>query len=663
MPIPLNKVEMHPHLPRAATAGVVLLGALVWCAVGRCADLEGPDLGIGTMAPLRPISSPSSPAQEREAGTVLVELDGTSSADPDGDRLEYIWTQIEGPPVQLSSRTDAQPYFRTSRPGVYRFALTVADGESMSDPDVVTVRVQRENHPPEARLPREAAARAGDRIVLDGTESRDADGDALTYHWQQTAGPPLYLTAKERSGPRLALDRCRAGVYEFELVVSDGQVFSAPARCQLTVRPPNRGPVARAGESKDVIIHAPGSSGTRPASPEAPVAVCPGEVVGVAGEPVVLDASRSYSPLDRPLRFYWRQRGGPFVRSFERIGADGARLRFTPPEIGRYEMELVVSDGAHDSPARTVAVRVVEGNAAPVAAVATEGEAKVGQDVVLDGSESFDREGAALAYRWRQVGGPRARTFGMEKETPQRALFIPEAPGAYVFELTVNDGEKDSRPARAVVVVEHGNRLANVQTVGRLQCAPGETVVLQATGEDPDGDRLTFQWRQVAGPALLAKPAQQQKVALEPEEEGVYRFEATAHDGTGVSKPALCLLRVETPNRPPEVRVPSHVEAHVGEPVVLDATATRDPDGDPLLFRWTIEDGDRHEQCALHGATTAEPLFTPEAAGTYRLRLSVSDGRDTARPVVVRVEARPRAEIAGESAPGVRVAVRELEDE
>ncbi len=67
-------------------------------------------------------------------------LDDSSSSDPNGDALTYLWAQISGQPVQLSGTTTALARFTPLAVGTYAFRLTVNDGQ-VSASDEVTVAV------------------------------------------------------------------------------------------------------------------------------------------------------------------------------------------------------------------------------------------------------------------------------------------------------------------------------------------------------------------------------------------------------------------------------------------------------------------------------------------------------------------------------------------
>jgi len=80
---------------------------------------------------------------------VLVTLDGTASVDPDGDPINYSWTQVGGTVATLSDTTLAQPTFTPAVADLYLFELTVDDNTLFSVPD--TVRIQVVNvAPPQA---------------------------------------------------------------------------------------------------------------------------------------------------------------------------------------------------------------------------------------------------------------------------------------------------------------------------------------------------------------------------------------------------------------------------------------------------------------------------------------------------------------------------------
>ena len=81
-------------------------------------------------------------ADQTVASEASVNLNGNGSTDPDGDPLDYSWTQTSGPGVTLSGANTATPSFTAPvGPATLTFDLEVCDAEPLCDTDSVTVNV------------------------------------------------------------------------------------------------------------------------------------------------------------------------------------------------------------------------------------------------------------------------------------------------------------------------------------------------------------------------------------------------------------------------------------------------------------------------------------------------------------------------------------------
>ena len=76
-------------------------------------------------------------------------------------------------------------------------------------------------------------------------------------------------------------------------------------------------------------------------------------------------------------------------------------------------------------------------------------------------------------------------------------------------------------------------------------------------------------------------------------------------------------------NQPPVANAGQDLEVEAGQVVTLDGTASSDPDNDQLTYTWTQLSGLAVE---LSNPNSAVTTFTPEHAGTYVFKLTVSDG-------------------------------------
>ncbi|HET6291824.1 MAG TPA: discoidin domain-containing protein, partial [Kribbella sp.] len=94
-------------------------------------------------------------------------------------------------------------------------------------------------------------------VTLDGSGSRDADNDPLTYMWTQTGGPAVTLSSRTVQKPTFIAPATPATL-TFSLVVRDGKVDSAVSTTTVTVTSPNlaRGKTATQSSTSGTAVAA-----------------------------------------------------------------------------------------------------------------------------------------------------------------------------------------------------------------------------------------------------------------------------------------------------------------------------------------------------------------------------------------------------------------------
>ena len=260
----------------------------------------------------------------------LVTLDGRDSADANlQDVLNYRWT-LSRPDGTQSVLTGVRPVFTASLAGLYLASLTVSDGVLTSEPMVVRVQVSAANAPPVARAGAAKSVDVGGLVSLDGTDSSDANGDALKYTWsfvsQLPAGSAATLANPLTAKPSFTADV--AGVYVLGLVVNDGQVDSAVSVVVVTASPPNVAPVARAGAAQTVAV----------------------------ADEVSLSGSASTDANGDVLTYNWALANVPEGSTAALVGANSVTATFTADLAGVYVATLTVSDGRGGSHVATVPI-------------------------------------------------------------------------------------------------------------------------------------------------------------------------------------------------------------------------------------------------------------------------------------------------------------------
>lgn len=557
------------------------------------------------------------PATPGAADTLTVTY---TFSDPDGDREDGTlvrWTR-NGQPVAAfnGSRTVTPPLVRGD---VWRVTVTPRDGADLGEA-VTSAPVTVINTPPSVtRLEDIAVPSTGDETEVGWTiVATDVDGDALQYACELDG-----QTVASTADVTLLLP---TGTHQVTCSVSDGLDVTVD---DLTIAVGDVPPIVDAG-------------------PDA--TVDPGRVTVTA---VGRDTA------GRPLTYQWTVAASPESITLETPEQPSAT--FIALAAGDYVLQVTVSNGEATA---TDEVIITVRNVAPVAnAGPATRNGRAGEMLALDARASTDANGDALTYLWERISGPQV-TFEGGTDAATTSV-VPDASGELVVRLTVSDGELSHSTTVSIRVApaDGPGTTPPVAVAGEDQTAiVGETVTLDGSASfDVDGDALTYEWIQRAGPPVqLDTPASATAsfVAAMP---GTHEFTLTVSDGSFFASDHVTVevFDGEGNTRPVAVVTPEETVVGLAEETTLDGSQSHDAEGDSLSWSWRQVSG---PTAVLTGTDT--PVLTVSATnvGVVVIELVVSDGRLESRPVQATVlvsdgNERPVAVAAGPAFARLGVAV------
>jgi hypothetical protein len=397
---------------------------LIWITVWLSACGEG-DPKFGYEAANQPPISIAGVAQNVTTGSTVT-LDGSASRDANGDPLTYRWSLTSKPTgstASLAASSSAKPTFIADFPGTYVATLTVNDGKIDGTSSTVTVTASFYAAP--VADPGVAQnVTTGSTVTLDGSASRDANGDPLTYRWSLTSKPTgsiAWLAQSTSAKPTFTADL--PGTYVATLIVNDGKIDSTSSTVTVTVSSTNAAPVAYPGVPQNVTT----------------------------GSTVTHDGSASQDANGDALTYRWSLTSKPTGSKASLASSSSAKPTFIADFPGTYVATLIVNDGKIDSTSNTVTVTASSTNAAPVADPGVAQNVTTGSTVTLDGSFSRDANGDPLTYRWSLTSKPTGSTASLASSGSVKPTFIADLPGIYVATLIVNDGKIDSTSSTVTV--------------------------------------------------------------------------------------------------------------------------------------------------------------------------------------------------------------------
>lgn len=510
------------------------------------------------------------PAPKKEAPKDLLScnqftFDARSSYDENNDKISYAWDFGDG---NTSDEPVVTHYYEKG--GKYTVKLTVTDNSGLECSTAVTNQEVSVNTPPQAALKNPDLTCVGTEVTFDASATADDQPANLKYHWAFSDG-----TSAEGETVTKSFDK--GGVYNVVLTVDDGAGTSCSRdSIQGSIRV-NTPPVANAGKDVELYLR----------DPKQPFNVN-------------FNGTGSYDADNDSLDYTWDFGDGNT--------GEGAKTSHVYEKSGDYTAKLVVNDqtGAGcDTAVDTVNVTVGRG---PLANAGKPQEVCQGESVSFDASESL--VDGSVEYTWDFGDG--------ETGTGATATHTYKAGGKYNVTVTVDDGKGSpvSKSTAGTYVIVNSRPVAELASVEKL--CTGDSVTLDASGSsDADGDSLNYTWDFGDGNTVTGKS----KVSYKYAKGGTYPVTVKVDDGKGGSCSLATASTTVKVNTPPTANAGPNLTCCQEQVSSFDGSASSDPDGDSLSYKWNFGDGGSADEAKVSHAY--------EKSGSYRVTLVVDDNSGT----------------------------------
>ncbi|HVN47396.1 MAG TPA: PKD domain-containing protein [Bacteroidota bacterium] len=378
-------------------------------------------------------------AEDNIAPGTALNLSARNSSDPEKHLLHYQWfvnNEFRG----------AQPTIRFSNslPGNYEIRLVVDNGTSNAASSTSsTTKIIHINAQPYAEI-------SAPRIIARSTQVKflvknefDSDGDDLKFTW---TGAGIFGDVHGRS---VTVKHEQAGNYQMTLLVDDQSGTENATYSTTVTYQVNADPVSMFKLPERAAV----------------------------GEEILLAPIKQSE--NKNLSYHWKISDGNELKSEE------ASLSFDTP--GDYQVSLIVDDGEGVENSVQTFTRTLHINAPPVIVWNVPANIALGDTLVLNASQSYDRDGSIIEYEWK---------FDDKIIGKAAVVSLPtNVSGKHAIALRITDNSgTSSRSVSKTTSVRINSKPSPVFTLP-ASVFEGETISL-VPGKliDQDVDTLNFLW-------------------------------------------------------------------------------------------------------------------------------------------------------------------------
>ena len=465
-----------------------------------------------------------------------------AASDPDGDRLTVIAQSSDENVVSAAIREDGTLLLRANNPGQATVTVVVDDGRGGTARAQFAVSVAARNNAPSLAPIPEQALTVGDTVQVP-VSAADPDGDALAL--VATSADESIVAASISPSNMLELTGRAPGSTAVTVTAQDGRGGIASVNVPVTVVARNNDPVIQPLPDQQMT----------------------------AGDETQLDLAVS-DPDGDPLTVVAQSSDENVVSAA--IREDG-RLSLRANNPGQATVTIAVEDGRGGTARTQFAVTVVARNNDPVIQPLPDQQMTAGDETQLDLAVS-DPDGDPLTVV-AQSSDENVVSAAIREDG--RLSLRANNPGQATVTIAVEDGRGGTARTQFAVTVVARNNNPTIQPIPEQTVVAGETIQVQVSASDPDGDPLSVEVSSQDSAIASVSIAGPGTLSITGNAPGTTPINVTVSDGRGGAASIQFPVTVSAPNREPSIEPIGEQLLMVGEQRDVAFNAA-DPDGDPL---------------------------------------------------------------------------------
>lgn len=258
--------------------------------------------------------------------------------------------------------------------------------------------------------------------------------------------------------------------------------------------------------------------------------------------------------------------------------------------------------------------------------------------------------GTITSYSWTKLNGPAATLTNASSAALSVTNMVQ---GIYTFRLIVTNSNSETAQDDVVVTVVQANQSPSSNAGSDLSMTlPTNSVLVNGSGNDPDGSIVSYAWAKVSGPTATMSGQTTANLSLSNLLQGTYIYSLTVTDNNGATNSDNVQIVVNP------AAINQSPTANAGSPVILNLPTNSttlsgsgsDPDGSIASYLWEKLTG---PVATLTNANTAILSLSGLVAGSYTFRITVTDnqGATANSQTTVTVNAANQAPIANVGSP------------